>query len=91
MDKVAATVLLDGLGALGAALGVGKNPLDAIRVSMALSFPLLPYGTWARRVHLPCTVEAEADTTGASDLAVPLAGAYLDCAATVWGTGAPLH
>jgi hypothetical protein len=46
-DKVAAAVLLDGLEAFGAALGVGEDPLDVLSLG-ALGIPFLPYGARAR-------------------------------------------
>jgi hypothetical protein len=89
-DKVTATGLLDGLEALGTALGVVDNPLDVLRI-IALSTPFLPYGAWARRMCLLCAVKAEAEATGTLHLSVSLTSTYTDCTPTVRGAGTPLH
>jgi hypothetical protein len=58
-DKIAAAVLLNGLKAFGAALGVSEDPLDILSLR-TLGVPFLPYGAWARRMSLRHAVKAEA-------------------------------
>jgi hypothetical protein len=58
-DKVAATILLDGLKTFGAALGVSEDPLDVLSLR-TLGIPFLPYGARARRMCMCHAVKAEA-------------------------------
>lgn len=92
--KVAAVDLVDGFEALGAALGVGEQPLDVLRLALALGLPALPHDARARRVRVRRAAEAEADAAGARHLAQRLhlvGGVHADGAAAVRDAGAPLH